>query len=599
MAPYRSAREPRAAPAAPEQGLVADMVRQFADPYAFLRELVQNGMDAGARRIAVCVELMPGGVSAISVSDDGCGMTREGIEGPLLTLFISSKEGDEGKIGKYGVGFVSVFALGPIGVEVETWRDGRAWHLRLQPDYSYELEDAGGREGSGTRVTLLQKMDRDGFPAHAARAGAALRRWCRHAECEIELRVVDLDAPAELSAQGGAPDVERIDTPLSVAAAVSVTLTADDLTVIVGPSAGAARLAPGPPGGAEEAAGGPRPGAPTADEPDAGPRFAGFYNRGLTLFETADEVFEGLSGVRFKVMSRRFQHTLSRDNVRRDEAFREALSRVREAVKGPLRRELAARLGPAAAAAAEGRDVKRFIALLEAALTPPTELDRDEIPFPLAHPIQGASARADLGAIVPRGEPLLTAGLKTALSEAVSRSGRPVVLCKHDEIRALLRRCYPKRRVAAVRAEFVLVRGAQSEPGEADTALGGAVGEALARAGREVSRIAFCQILGAHGKRAAILVADEGQEGPWLCSALEVEQRARRWRPTDALHLNVRSGTVAVARRRAAADPIAAGALLARALLVEARGPLDAGDSDRLLDLGQAGAARPARRARS
>ncbi|HTN92404.1 MAG TPA: ATP-binding protein, partial [Sorangium sp.] len=69
-------------------------------------------------------------------------------------------------------------------------------------------------------------------------------------------------------------------------------------------------------------------------------------------------------------------------------------------------------------------------------------------------------------------------------------------------------------------------------------------------------------------------------------------------------YLNVASDTVALARRRAAVDPVTAGNLLARALLVEAKGPLDPEDSDRLLDLSAnppllAGAARGARAAAS
>lgn len=573
MAPYRSAREQRAAPAAPEGGLVAEMVRQFADPYAFLRELVQNGMDAGARRIAARVELLPGGICATSVQDDGCGMSREVIEGPLLTLFSSSKEGDSGKIGKYGVGFVSVFALEPDAVEVETWRDGQAWLLRLRPDHSYELEDAGKREGSGTRVSLLQPMEREAFAQHAARVRASLRRWCRHAECEIELRVVDPEAPGDAGAG------ERIDAPLSVLAAVSVTIAEEELTIVVGPSAGT----------------GPGKGAP---EPELSQSFAGFYNRGLTLYESADEVLAGLGGVRFKAMSRRFQHTLSRDNVRRDEAFQEALGRVRDAVKGPLRRELARRLRPAAEAAAEGWGLDEYAAMLEAALTAPTEIDRDEIPFPLAHPIEGASARADLKGLTPWGEPLLVAVSRDALSEAITASGRPVVLCKRPAIRALLARCYPKARIASARSELALVRALGDAPGEADRALLEATAEALSRAGREVSRIALCRVLGAQAKRSALLLEDVGA-GPWLCAGIEVERRASRWRATDALHLNTQSETVALARQRAGQDPVAAGALLARSLLVEARGPLDAGDSDRLLDLGRAGAARPGKGARS
>lgn len=56
------------------------MVRQFADRHAFLRELVQKGIDAGATRIDVRVERSPDGAVRTTVEDDGCGMTRAIIE---------------------------------------------------------------------------------------------------------------------------------------------------------------------------------------------------------------------------------------------------------------------------------------------------------------------------------------------------------------------------------------------------------------------------------------------------------------------------------------------------------------------------------------
>src|ERR1700691_2390114 len=153
------------------------MVRQLADPYAFLRELVQNGIDAGASAIDVTVALDPEDLAAVSVADDGSGMTPEVIEGELLTLFSSSKEGDPTKIGKYGVGFVSVLALDPSEVVVETWRGGKAWRVRLERDHRYSIEEApgnGARSGSGTVVTVLSHVPRDGFGEHVARARAAL-----------------------------------------------------------------------------------------------------------------------------------------------------------------------------------------------------------------------------------------------------------------------------------------------------------------------------------------------------------------------------------------------------------------------------------------
>ncbi|WP_434044366.1 MULTISPECIES: ATP-binding protein [Sorangium] len=589
MAPYRSFREDRAAAAAPPPGPVADMVQQFADPYAFLRELVQNGMDAGARKITVRIETLPG-ACATSVTDDGSGMSREDIEGPLLTLFSSSKEGDASKIGKYGVGFVSVFAVQPEQVDVETWRDGQAWLLRLRSDTSYELEDAGPREGSGTRVTLVHRLDRDRERLHAQRAQAALRRWCRHAQCEIALSIADDEGDARTS-------VARIDTPLSVAAPVSVTASEDESTFVVGPSAGAQHLG--------------QPAAASGAAAEHGQSFAGFYNRGLTLFETADELFSGLSGVRFKVMSPRLQHTLSRDNVRRDDAFWEAIARVRELVKGPLRRELAARLPLAAAAAGARAGAAAYVAMLEAALTPPTALDPDEIPFPLASPVEGDRTRAGLRALAPGRAPLLVAVRPDALTEAMAQSGLPVVLCNHPATGALLQRCFPAARIEEARAAYLLVREEPESAREGDAALLHVVAEALARARHGVARVSLCQIEGALRQRGAILLPDGGERGERgaphrSChAARDVVRRAARFRPGNALFLNVASDTVALARRRAAVDPVTAGNLLARALLVEAKGPLDPGDSDRLLDLaasppplrgGQGGAPRGPRR---
>ncbi|WP_437998152.1 ATP-binding protein [Sorangium sp. So ce185] len=565
MAPYRSSREDRAAPKAPPPGPVADMVQQFADPYAFLRELVQNGMDAGARKISVRVETLPG-ACATSVADDGSGMSREDIEGPLLTLFSSSKEGDPSKIGKYGVGFVSVFAIQPEQVDVETWRDGQAWLLHLRSDTSYELEDAGPRQGSGTRVTLIQRLSREAFVEHARRARAALRRWCRHAECEIALSIADHEGNARAS-------VERIDAPLSVAAPVSVTAVEEDTTFVVGPSAGAQHLPP------------PTGGEPAAEQ---GQSFAGFYNRGLTLFETTDELFGGLSGVRFKVMSPHLQHTLSRDNVRRDDAFWEALARVRELVKGPLRRKLAARLPKAAArAAASERAAATYAAMLEAALSPPTALDPDEIPFPLASPVAGDRARAGLRALAPGREPLLVADRADALTEAMAQGGLPVVLCNHPATVALLKRCFPAARIEHARAAYLLVHEAPESARAADAPLLQVVEGALARARHRVARVSLCQIQGALRERGAILLPARERGGPERSchAARDVVRRAARFRPGHALYLNVDSDTVALARRRAAVDPVTAGNLLARALLVEAKGPLDPDDSDRLLDL--------------
>ena len=53
----------------------------------------------------------------VAVRDRGEGMTRDIIENQLLVLFRSTKEKDDTKIGKFGIGFASVLAPDPEVVE--------------------------------------------------------------------------------------------------------------------------------------------------------------------------------------------------------------------------------------------------------------------------------------------------------------------------------------------------------------------------------------------------------------------------------------------------------------------------------------------------
>ena len=77
-------------------------------------------------------------------------MTRDILENQLLVLFRSTKEHDRTKIGKFGIGFVSVLAPNPEVVVVNTAREGRRLSLHLYRDLSYELFDAGPATQTGT-----------------------------------------------------------------------------------------------------------------------------------------------------------------------------------------------------------------------------------------------------------------------------------------------------------------------------------------------------------------------------------------------------------------------------------------------------------------
>jgi Histidine kinase-, DNA gyrase B-, and HSP90-like ATPase len=561
MAPYRSREESTAAPEAPETGLVEEMVRQFADPYAFLRELIQNGIDAGATAIEVRIDLLLGGMVTSQVSDDGSGMTREVIEGPLLTLFSSSKEDDSTKIGKYGVGFVSVFALSPEEVIVDSWRDGGAWRVRLRRDHSYDLEQGEPREGSGTTVTLVQAMDRAGFERQKELARAALLRWCRHAQVPIHLTITDAEHP-------DATTRARIDTPLAIAATVSITEQIEGETFVVGCGT---RL--------EE-------GADLGPPEERAETFAGFYNRGLTLYEHTGEATRGLRHIRFKVLSAALHHTLSRDNVRRDAEYDRVIARVRELAGRPLRRELARRLREAAREAAGGK-CAAYPALLELACRPPLALKRHEIELPLAAPVE-AHATLSFTEVVKRtpwrAPILISSRSSRRLIEAIAREGRPVIRADHPEIAARLSE--GGGLVAhAGNVQVLLVEASAGARCAWDEAFGAAVQRSLAAAGVKVARVALCSVSGASAGRSWFVVPRSAlREGkPLLCSTDQIRSWAKRWSARRVLFLVASSRTVIRARGRAERDPALAGYLLARLLLLDWRGPMSPRSADRLL----------------
>ncbi len=553
---YRGDRERARAAEAPKAGLIADLTRQFADPYAFLRELVQNGIDAGATAIEVRIDA-EGERLAFSVSDDGAGMTRAILEGPLLTVFSTSKDGDSTKIGKYGVGFVSVLAIEPEEVIVETWRGGEAWIVRLWIDHRYEIETAAPRAGSGTTVTLRKRVDPAEVGDHVARCRRATLRWCRHASVPIHLTAPEAGA-------AGATQRDRIDRPIGVKAVVSIAAgeagEAGEV-VVIGPSAGFV---------AEPDA--------DADDPELAASFVGFYNRGLTLHEATEAPTRGLVGLRVKIASRTIAHTLSRDDVRRDEAYARVVARA-EALVPRLREALEEALGQAAEDVARGRDGRAFAGLLEAALATPLRLGAGEIVLPLTDRVDGLIAMP-LVEITARldevGPAILCAAEPSRITGALARAGRPVVRADHPGIAAGI------LGIAAIAPDRLYAIADELAASAADDALCAATRRALASAGVQVSRVAVGAFEGAALAGAAVSVATRG--GPALLRVAAASRWWRRFGTIDRLLLVPTSPVVAAARARAAEDAVVAGHLLARALLVAERGAIDEGDNDRLIE---------------
>ncbi len=554
MAPYRSREEARAPKTAPRTGLVADMVRQFADVHAFVRELVQNGIDAGATTLDVTVDRAEDGIAAVRVTDDGCGMTMGVIEDALLVLFRSTKDEDPTKIGKYGVGFMSVFAIEPLEVTVDTWRDGGALRVRLFPDHSYEIEHAAPREGSGTIVTLSKSVPAEDFQGFWQKVAASLHRWCRHAEVPIHFTVMD-------AGSGQPARTVRADTPFDVRAVISVRQKFEDMEIVVGPIAASATL---PLTGTGE------------DEPAP---FAGFYNRGLTLHETTESLRDGLGSVRVKVSSSRLCHTLSRDDVRRDEAFHLALARAERLSTNELRtavlRELAKEAEIAGAARAidrTGTQTQRLADLLEVATQHPVYASLDELRVPIAHAVEGGVTMAPERILKLAEERLgrrslamLASTERDELTAALAARGVPVVLVVRQAIRDAIERASRQLlALAPVASEVLLVRELRGdEKMRGDDALCGWLSEALASLG--IARIALGR-LPAGDERLGVIVPEPVDGALDHLVLAPRASLAGKWPRGSLLLLRGEAEPVACARR--ATSPAIGAHLLARYVLL-------------------------------
>jgi molecular chaperone HtpG len=511
--PYRGGAAATPDGAVENDGLVDDLVKQFADPYAFLRELIQNAIDAGSSAIFVRVETAGAGVR-ISVRDRGEGMDPDVIENKLLVLFRSGKEGQQGKIGKFGVGFVSVLALGPKRVTVTTTKgSGRTWTLHLFPDHSYELFESAGGTQAGTTVAI----EVDGLALEEARQRSheSLMRWCRHAQVPIHLHV------------DGKPEV-RIDSPFEALenALVSVHAEHDGTRVLVG-------MMP------------------------SGISRASFFNHGLTLAETTNlgAAFEGLV---IKVLDSRLSHTLSRDDVRRDAAFERALRNVQRVIDEKLR----AAVMNAFSEAAERDDAKRYAALFAHATKERAILSvrvRD-LPVRLLHPRGGISVIARHAAKSP-----VAATRESDLSRAYAATGCDVIDVRLGrEMEGGVEAYRARLELSDVQADGAWVT--PIEPTPSDLVLLDRTRALLDLATRPPKTLRFVHVQGRDETKLAF--GGPKLEGATLVrGGLDADPFRLLRRPAE-LWIHARMMLVRQARELAPSDPELAAQLLARTILI-------------------------------
>jgi DNA mismatch repair protein MutL len=177
-------------------------------PAAAVKELVENAIDAGARRIRV--SLAGGGIDRIEVSDDGIGMSAEDLA-LAVERHCTSKLSDETLVAIATLGFRGE-ALPSIGAAARLCltsrpRDGEAWRLRVEGGVLSPAAPCAGPPGTQVLVedlffaTPARRKFLKSPRVEAGHAEIAVRRLALATpqvafRMEIEGRVV-LDLPSQ------------------------------------------------------------------------------------------------------------------------------------------------------------------------------------------------------------------------------------------------------------------------------------------------------------------------------------------------------------------------------------------------------------------
>lgn len=261
-----------------------NLVGQFSDPFTFYRELIQNAMDAGSGRVDVTVDWLEDQQMVLAtVADSGEGMTLDVIVSKLTRLFSSTKENDFTKIGKFGIGFVSVFAIVPELVLVDTGREGEFYRVAFDGTTDFRILRLE-MPIEGTSIRVYKRIRPEDLAEFERRSLETIKFWCCHSENEITF------------------NGEVINEKLRVDSPCQFYYEGQGTEVVAGYTS------------------------------SLQPAFA-MYNQGLTLKVGYQEQFPGVT---FKIKSRYLEHTLTRDNVLEDENYHKAMKLLARVIREDL-----------------------------------------------------------------------------------------------------------------------------------------------------------------------------------------------------------------------------------------------------------------------
>ncbi|HTW28495.1 MAG TPA: DNA mismatch repair endonuclease MutL [Acetobacteraceae bacterium] len=178
-------------------------------PAAAVKELVENALDAGARRIAV--SLAGGGIERIEVSDDGGGMARDDLA-LCVQRHATSKLADDqlvhiATLGFRGEALPSIGAAARLAITSRPPEAAEAWTIRVEGGAASAATPAAGPPGTRVVATDLfhatpaRRKFLKSPRSEAEQAEASVRRLAMAApgvamRLEIEGRLV-FDLPAQ------------------------------------------------------------------------------------------------------------------------------------------------------------------------------------------------------------------------------------------------------------------------------------------------------------------------------------------------------------------------------------------------------------------
>src|SRR5512146_3186319 len=142
-------------------------------PASVVKELVENALDAGAKRIDVLTD--GGGRRLIRVTDDGEGMTRADLELAVERHATSKLKGDDllaiDTLGFRGEALPSIGAVARLIITTRHKSEPHAWSLEGDAGTAEIPQDRPQRSGSRARGGAPARHEPAGRRLHARRRG--------------------------------------------------------------------------------------------------------------------------------------------------------------------------------------------------------------------------------------------------------------------------------------------------------------------------------------------------------------------------------------------------------------------------------------------